>query len=144
MCGLNLGAEDYLAKPIHPEELKARVQMVLRRIEPFRRAIPMVSGQLEAMDLLSLIQMFEGERCTARLLLTRGDAKGEIVFEDGKITRAVQGARKGNAALYQLLAWGEGTFQMAPPDASSQVGGTVDAPTQTLLVVLVEDESFIA
>lgn len=132
--GLNLGAEDYLAKPIHPEELRARVQMVLRRIQPSRRGVPMASGQLEAMNLLSLIQMFEGERRTARLLLTRGDAQGEIVFKDGKITRAAQETRKGKAAVYQLLTWREGTFQMAPPDASSQVGGTVDAPAQALLM----------
>jgi uncharacterized protein (TIGR02266 family) len=132
--GLNLGAEDYLAKPIHPEELRARVQMVLRRVQPSRRGVPMASGQLKAMNLLSLIQMFEGERRTARLLLTCGDAQGEIVFEDGKITRAAQGTRKGKAAVYQLLTWQKGTFQMAPADASSQVGGTVDAPTQALLM----------
>jgi DNA-binding response OmpR family regulator len=132
--GLNLGAEDYLAKPIHPEELRARVQMVLRRLQPSRRGVPMASGQLAAMNLLSLIQMFEGERRTARLLLTRGEAHGEIVFEDGKITRAAQGTRQGKAAVYQLLTWREGGFQMAPPDASSQVGGPVDAPTQALLM----------
>ncbi|MFI5339928.1 MAG: TIGR02266 family protein [Candidatus Methylomirabilales bacterium] len=132
--GLNLGAEDYLAKPMHPEELQARVQMVLRRIQPSRRDVPMASGQLAAMNLPSLIQMLEGERRTARLLLTHGDARGEIVFEEGKITRASQGNRKGNAALYQLLTWPGGTFQMAPPDASSQAGGTVDAPIQALLL----------
>jgi uncharacterized protein (TIGR02266 family) len=132
--GLNLGAEDYLAKPIHAEELRARVQMVLRRIQPSKRGAHLVSGQLEAMNLPSLVQMFEGERRTARLLLTCGDAQGEIVFEEGKITRAAQGPRKGKAAVYQLLTWGKGTFQMAPPDASSQVGGTVDGPTQALLM----------
>jgi uncharacterized protein (TIGR02266 family) len=132
--GLNLGAEDYLAKPIDPEELRARVQMVLRRIQPSRRGVPMASGQLAAMNLLSLIQMFEGERRTARLLLARGDAHGEIVFEDGKITRAALGMREGKAAVYQFLTWREGTFQMAPPDTSSQIGGAVDAPTQALLM----------
>ncbi len=132
--GLNLGAEDYLAKPIHPEELRARVQMVLRRIQPSRRGAPMASGQLAAMNLLSLVQMFEGERRTARLLLTRGEEHGEIVFEGGKITRAAQGTRKGKAAVYQLLTWQDGTFQMAPHDASSQVGEPLDVPTQALLM----------
>ena len=132
--GLNLGAEDYLAKPIDPEELRARVQMVLRRIQPAHQGVPMVSGQLAAMNLPSLIQMFEGERRTARLLLTCGVAHGEIIFDDGKITQAAQGTRKGKAAVYQLLTWREGTFQMAPPEPSNQVGGPVDAPTQALLM----------
>jgi len=132
--GLNLGAEDYVAKPIHPEELRARVQMVLRRIQPSRRAVPMASGQLEAMNLPSLIQMFEGERRTARLLLARGEANGEIIFEDGRIIRAAQGARKGKAAVYQLLTWREGTFQMAPPAATSQVGGLVDLSVQAVVM----------
>jgi uncharacterized protein (TIGR02266 family) len=132
--GLNLGAEDYLAKPIHAEELRARVQMVLRRAQPSQREVPLASGQLEAMNVLSLVQSFEGERRTARLLLAREDARGEIAFEEGRITRAAQGTRKGKAAVYQLLTWQKGTFQMAPAKASSQAGEEVDAPTQVLLM----------
>jgi uncharacterized protein (TIGR02266 family) len=132
--GLNLGAEDYLAKPIHAEELRARVQMVLRRAQPSQQEVPLASGQLEAMNVLSLVQLFEGERRTARLLLAREDAQGEIAFEEGRITRAAQGPRKGNAAVYQLLTWQKGTFQMAPADPSSQIGGAVDGPTQGLLM----------
>lgn len=132
--GLKLGAEDYLAKPIHPEEVRARVLMVLRRVQPSKRGVPLASGQLEAMNLLSLVQLFEGERRTARLLLTRGSARGEIVFENGKIAQAAQGIRKGKAAVYQLLTWRAGTFQVASPETSRQVGGMVDAPTQALLL----------
>ncbi|MGD0267049.1 MAG: TIGR02266 family protein [Candidatus Methylomirabilota bacterium] len=132
--GLNLGAEDYLAKPIHAEELRARVQMVLRRVQPSQREVPLASGQLEAMNVLSLVQLFEGERRTARLLLAREDARGEIAFEEGRIIRAAQGTRKGKAAVYQLLTWQKGTFQMAPADPSGQVGGTVDGLTQALLI----------
>ena len=132
--GLELGAEDYLAKPIDSAELRARVQRVLQKIRPPHRVIPMASGQLAAMNLMSLIQMFEGERGAACLLLTCGDAHGGIVFKDGKISQAAQGRRKGKAAVYQLLTWREGTFDMMAPDASGQVDGPVDAPTQALLM----------
>ena len=132
--GLNLGAEDYLAKPIHVEELQARVMTVLRRARPPKREVSLASGQLEAMNLLSLVQMFEGERRTARLLLARGDEQGEITFVEGRVTRAAQGKRKGKAAVYQLLTWQEGSFQMVPPETSSQAGGEVDAPAQVLLM----------
>ena len=132
--GLSLGAEDYLSKPIDPEELRARVQMVLRRARPSPREAPMALGQLEAMNLVSLIQMFEGERRSARLLLARAGDRGEIVFIEGKITRAVQGPRQGEAAVYQLLGWQAGTFQMAPIDSASQAGGNIDRPNQALLM----------
>jgi two-component system KDP operon response regulator KdpE len=32
--GLDLGADDYIAKPFHADELRARVQAVLRRVRP--------------------------------------------------------------------------------------------------------------
>ena len=34
IAGLELGADDYLAKPFEPRELLARIQAVLRRVEP--------------------------------------------------------------------------------------------------------------
>jgi len=94
----------------------------------------MALGQLEAMNLVSLIQMFEAERRSARLLLARGGDRGEIVFVEGKITRAVQGPRQGEAAVYHLLGWQAGTFQMAPIDSASQAGGNIDRPNQALLM----------
>lgn len=38
ILGLELGADDYLAKPFHPRELVARVKAVLRRTDPAVRA----------------------------------------------------------------------------------------------------------
>lgn len=132
--GLDLGAEDYLVKPVDPEELKVRVRMILRRSRPPQRAEALASGQLQAMNLVSLVQMLEGERRTARLLLRRGADQGEISFVDGAISRAVQGSRRGKAAVYQLLTWQEGTFQMAAPDPASQTGANVKLSNQTLLM----------
>jgi uncharacterized protein (TIGR02266 family) len=132
--GLDLGAEDYLVKPIDPEELKVRVRMILRRSRPPQRTESLASGQLQAMNLVSLVQMLEGERRTARLQLRRGDDQGEISFVDGAIIRAVQGSRQGKAAVFQLLTWQEGTFQLAAPDPASQTAANVKLSNQTLLM----------
>lgn len=46
ILGLELGADDYLAKPCDPRELTARLRAVLRRTQP-----PTVTRQLEVGDL---------------------------------------------------------------------------------------------
>jgi uncharacterized protein (TIGR02266 family) len=132
--GLVLGAEDYIGKPIDPEELKARVRVVLRRTRPSPSESPVKGGQIQEVTLASLVRTLEAERRTTRLLLNRGAERGEIVFVDGHIAQAVAGARSGEMAVYHLLTWQEGTYEYAPRDPSSQIGGEVAAPNQGLLL----------
>ena len=52
VVGLELGADDYLSKPFEPRELVARIQNVLRRINPIPQTIHKLSfGDLE-LDML--------------------------------------------------------------------------------------------
>lgn len=132
--GLELGADDYVTKPIDAEELKARVRTILRRNRPQKGSSFVASGQLQATNLPSLVHTLEGDRRTTRLLLTRGEERGEIVFVDGHITRATQGPRQGESAVYELLAWQDGSFQMLAVDRAQQIGGEVAAPNQGLLL----------
>jgi DNA-binding response OmpR family regulator/Tfp pilus assembly protein PilZ len=137
--GLDMGAEDYISKPIDPEELKARVRSILRRTRPAppppeATALAVAKGQLQNMPLPSLIRWLEMERRSALLHLTRGTEEGEIVFQDGRITSAGQGPRGGDAAVYQLLTWDEGAFNINPPLGLPSAAATeVTAPNETLL-----------
>ncbi len=94
----------------------------------------LASGQLQAMNLESLVQLLDNERHTARLLLARGAERGEIAFAGGAISRAVQGPRQGEAAVYQLLTWREGRFQLEGLDTPSEIGGPVMKSNQALLI----------
>lgn len=48
IIGLELGADDYLAKPFNPRELSARVKAILRRVELAQQpAVPQLSTTLE-------------------------------------------------------------------------------------------------
>jgi DNA-binding response OmpR family regulator len=44
--GLDLGADDYVAKPFEPDELAARIRAVLRRVGPREETRTLVSGDL--------------------------------------------------------------------------------------------------
>jgi DNA-binding response OmpR family regulator len=47
VVGLELGADDYLAKPVYPRELLARIRAILRRVAPRRADARIVVGDLE-------------------------------------------------------------------------------------------------
>jgi DNA-binding response OmpR family regulator len=47
VVGLELGADDYLAKPVYPRELLARIRAILRRTSPSEPARTLVIGDLE-------------------------------------------------------------------------------------------------
>jgi OmpR family response regulator RpaB len=42
VVGLELGADDYLAKPFEPRELVARIQNILKRSEPAAKSAPVI------------------------------------------------------------------------------------------------------
>jgi two-component system alkaline phosphatase synthesis response regulator PhoP len=46
VLGLELGADDYIAKPFSPKEVVARVRAVLRRSRPLAEGAPLASGRL--------------------------------------------------------------------------------------------------
>ena len=114
--GLELGAEDYLIKPVRREEMLARVRNVLRRCEARRAAAPpessLMRGRLEVMGLPNIVQVLETERRTGTLRLTNQGRRGEILFLEGRVSYAVEGTRQGEAAVYRMLAWDKGDFEL--------------------------------
>jgi DNA-binding response OmpR family regulator len=60
IVGLELGADDYLAKPFEPRELVARIQAVLRRSGPKEGEPKRVFGRLE-IDFLKQHARLEGQ-----------------------------------------------------------------------------------
>lgn len=136
--GLQLGAEDYITKPFHWDEVLTRIRRILDRSaerEDRRAQDKMgVQGRLRDMSLPSLIQFLELEQKTGILTLSRGARRGHIYFDHGKITNAVLGPARGESAVYRLLAWAEGDFALEPVAGQPPPEVTVTQSNHTLIL----------
>lgn len=117
--GLELGVEDYLTKPIFVRELIARVNLLLARRtqERMATAMPMsrrtrLSGSLEDMGVVDLLQTFEISRKTGVGKIANGKREARIYFRDGKVVDAELGRLRGEEAVYRALIWTAGTFEV--------------------------------
>lgn len=129
--GLQLGAEDYVTKPFHFDELLVRVRKVLRKSEGEKSEKGAtggagVKGKLRDMSLVNLIQFLELERKTGILSVVSEGRSGHLYFQDGKIVNAVQGTLRGEGAVYRLLSWTDGDFELeslgtTPPSGPAQI-----------------------
>lgn len=114
--GFEMGAKDYLVKPLHVKEVIAHIRMVLRRLE--RRKTEQLetymkfSGRLDQLNLADLIESFGVERKTGVLTLSNGRKTGQVYFRDGAVVNASVGEIKQEPAIYQMLPWSRGYFNM--------------------------------
>lgn len=137
--GFQLGADDYITKPFHFEEVQARVTGALQRAEAARalRAAETgrgIRGRLRDMSLPSLIQFIEMERASGVLSLTRGGERGHIYFDGGRIVNAVMGGAQGENAVYRLLAWDDGEFDLERLHGGTSFEARISASNQAVLL----------
>ncbi|MBX3218637.1 MAG: response regulator, partial [Labilithrix sp.] len=117
--GLELGVEDYLAKPIFVRELLARVNVVLARRAQDAIATQKPStlrtrfaGSIHDMTVVDLLQTFEISRKSGSITFKSGARLGYVWFKDGKVIDAEVGALRGEEAVYRMLVWSEADFEV--------------------------------
>ncbi|HVH47629.1 MAG TPA: response regulator [Labilithrix sp.] len=129
--GLELGVEDYLAKPIFVRELLARVNVVLARRAQDEIATRKSSsslrtrfaGSIHDMTVVDLLQTFEISRKSGSITFKSESRLGYVWFRDGKVIDAEVGALRGEEAVYRLLVWSEADFEVdfSPPEREDVV-----------------------
>lgn len=112
-----IGSDDYLTKPCPLERLTRSVDTLIDRVQQARN-IPMeqieMSGRIEEVDLLDLIQSLELNQKNGALVLSHGERTATLYFKDGVIVDADIRSPKREEPLFILLGWKTGRFLFLP------------------------------
>lgn len=76
-------------------------------------------GEVAGLSLTDVIQLKGHNKYTGCITVEYGDHKGAIYFVDGEIIHAEQGEQAGEQAIYQIIKWPGGTFNIHPEMTSN-------------------------
>ena len=135
--GLELGVEEYLTKPIFVKEILIRIKMLLqkRQRESLERkdGRTTFSGTLSDMAVVDLIQMMELGRKSGIIHFHNEQRRnGSIYFRNGQIIDAELGRQQGETAVYRMLGWSDGNFEVE--FRAIRRNDVIDRPNQALLM----------
>jgi DNA-binding response OmpR family regulator len=114
-----VGANDFLSKQTPIRELLIRIQVILMRYLDMGargRSGPGMQGELNVMGAPGVLQVCHLTRLTGTLTVKDGARRMAVRFREGEIVGAEGEGKSGEAAIFALLAWEEGTFKFAPGD----------------------------
>ncbi|MCK4890147.1 MAG: response regulator, partial [Candidatus Aminicenantes bacterium] len=106
--GLELGADDYITKPVDKAELLARIQLSLKRSLKDKKDPGILEGELSNFSLADLLQSFEMGKKTATILFP--DMDGEIIIENGVMISCRQGLFTKTKAINRIFFLESGKF----------------------------------
>lgn len=124
------GVEDFLVKPFLAAELSRQVRHIVARLygkkmENLQRRGGNTTGLLREMSLIDWMQSLEQGRKTCVLVLRAGQETCVLYFTQGQVSHAQYGPLEGDEAVYKVLTWAEGEWEV-------NFGGTSDRRTTTM------------
>jgi CheY-like chemotaxis protein len=110
-------ADDYLEKPFFLKDATRRIKRMIDRIalEKMAKTAPsdgVVRGSLAQMNVIDLMQSLEMGRKSCQLSLSNAGEKCEVFFSEGQVKHATYGALVGDEAVFKVLRWTGGNFQL--------------------------------
>jgi len=111
------GVEDFIPKPFFLKDLVRLAKKVVDRLHleklQQRASRPgVIQGRLEEMSITDLMQSLEMGQKSCRLTLRRGNEQCELFFMAGQCKHARVGSLEGDPAVYQVVNWTEGDFEI--------------------------------
>jgi CheY-like chemotaxis protein len=129
--------EDFVEKPFFLKEATNRIKRIIDKIALEKMAKNVASdgvlrGSLSQMNVIDLVQSLEMGRKSCALTLTNEGDKCEMYFREGQVTHASYGSLTGDAAVFKVLRWTGGNFQINFEGKTNQQTTTLN--TQGLLM----------
>lgn len=128
-----------LITEVRPAPLDADTMPGLERAAetPAPRRLTAMQGRLEEVGLPDVLQLFGTSRKTGVLRVSSGRKRGAVYLDAGKVTHCVVEGKPHLApedAVFELLQWSEGSFELGPPVAELPPGPAIDGTVEALLI----------
>jgi len=130
-------ADEYVEKPFFLKDAIRRIKRVIDKIalEKMAKSVPsdgVLRGSLLQMNVIDLMQSLEMGRKSCLLTLANGAERCDVYFMEGQVTHAAYGKLTGDAAVFKVLRWTSGNFQVNFEGKTAQQTTTLN--TQGLLM----------
>jgi uncharacterized protein (TIGR02266 family) len=122
--GYQAGVDELLIKPVASDDFIARIDRVLARAQAPRRPNTRnaLRGDLEQVQLASVLAFIEAERRTGQMLVVRGETVATLYIKDGEVIHVdmpSQRDQEGLDRLFAVLDWREGQFELTAMDVNA-------------------------
>ena len=129
--------DEYVEKPFFLKEATHRIKKVIDKIalEKMAKAASsdgILRGSLSQMNVIDLVQSLEMGRKSCLLTLTQDQDRCEMYFNEGQVVHATYGSLSGDEAVFKVLRWIGGNFQINFEGKTKQQSTTLN--TQGLLM----------
>jgi CheY-like chemotaxis protein len=111
------GVEEFIIKPFLLKDLVRITKKVVDRLhlEKLQKSASrpgVIQGHLEEMSMIDLLQSLEMGQKSCRLVVRKGAERGELYFSSGQCRDAKIGTVEGDDAVYKVILWTEGDFEI--------------------------------
>jgi CheY-like chemotaxis protein len=133
------GVEDFIAKPFLLKDLVRITKKVVDRLhlEKLQKKASrpgVIQGRLEEMSMIDLMQSLEMGQKSCRLIVQHGGEQGELYFAGGQCRDAKIGKIEGDDAVYKVVLWTAGDFEIDFNAANASTRTTTTRNTTGLLM----------
>lgn len=133
------GAEDFISKPFLLKDLVRSAKKVidrlhLEKLQKLASRPGVIQGRLEEMSMIDLLQSLEMGQKSCRLIVQKGTDRAELYFATGQCRDAKINDLAGDDAVFKVVLWTEGEFEIDFNAANASTATTTTRSTTGLLM----------